>query len=168
MTTGYLALGSNLGDRLSTLKKAVTELGLDSSIRVVAKSNIYETLPYGDVPQDNYLNAVLRIETALSPLDLLNKTQQIENELGRMRTIHWGPRTIDIDLLLLGDSTLDSERLTLPHKEITKRSFVLIPLADVYLEQKLFGQTFSQLIEATGNQQEVWKSKESWEETNGQ
>ncbi|MGY3777069.1 2-amino-4-hydroxy-6-hydroxymethyldihydropteridine diphosphokinase [Isobaculum melis] len=167
MTTGYLALGSNLGDRLLTLKKAVTKLEQTSAIQVVAKSIIYETLPYGDVPQDNYLNAVLRIETALSPLDLLNKTQQIEQELGRVRTIHWGPRTIDIDLLLLGDTTLTSERLILPHKEITKRSFVLIPLADVYVNQTLFGQSLPELIEATGNQQEVWKSKESWESING-
>lgn len=162
MTVGYLALGSNLGDRLSTLKEAVHLLSKSEKVTVLKQSYIYETEPYGGVTQDNFLNAVIKIETDLSPLELLDVTQNIENRLGRKRIIHWGPRTIDIDILLLGSEEISSERLTLPHAEIKKRSFVLIPLKDVYEKDSLFHNTLDELIEKTGNKMDVWKSKESW------
>lgn len=162
MTICYLALGSNLGNRLSLLKKAVILLSQENAIEVLKQSKIYETEPYGDVPQDNYLNAVIKIETSLSPIDLLNTTQKIELELGRERLIRWGPRTIDIDLILMEGVTYQDERLTIPHIEIVKRSFVLIPLKDVYEKTELFGKNLEQLINETGNQEEVWKSRESW------
>ncbi len=162
MTIGYLALGSNLGDRMSYLTQAVTYLSETEGISVLGKSKIYETEPYGDVPQDNYLNAVVKIETSIEPLKLLDITQGIEAKLGRERLIRWGPRTIDIDLILLGDKHVNTERLTIPHIEIKKRSFVLIPLKDVYEEDTLFGQTLENLINQTGNKEEVWETTESW------
>lgn len=162
MTIGYLALGSNLGDRLDYLKQAVNLLNQDEHIQVIKKSAIYETKPYGEVPQDNYLNAVVKIETSYEPLTLLQQTQAIEAKLERKRLIHWGPRTIDIDILLLENQEVNKKELSIPHKEIKKRSFVLIPLRDVYAHEKLFEQTFDELIEATGNKKEVWKNEESW------
>ncbi|MDT2829360.1 2-amino-4-hydroxy-6-hydroxymethyldihydropteridine diphosphokinase [Vagococcus carniphilus] len=162
MTIGYLALGSNIGDRLATLKKAVRLLSKSEKVTVLKKSFIYETEPYGGVAQDNFLNAVLKIETNLSPLELLDLTQGVENSLGRERLVRWGPRTIDIDLLLLGTEEITSEKLTIPHIELKKRSFVLIPLKDVYEEETLFNETLGELIETTGNKMDVWKSKESW------
>lgn len=158
----YLALGSNLGNRLETLQKAVELLEQDGAIQVMKKSKLYETLPYGDVPQENYYNAVIQIKTTCNPLQLLDKIQAIEKILGRKRLIHWGPRTLDIDILLMGDEKIATDRLTIPHKEILKRSFVLIPLKDVYPKALFQGQAFETLITDTGNQAEVWLSKESW------
>jgi 2-amino-4-hydroxy-6-hydroxymethyldihydropteridine diphosphokinase len=162
MKKAYLALGSNLGDRLLTLQKATALLEQDAKIHVLAKSKLYETLPYGEVPQDNYLNAVLQIETAYEPFELLALTQEIEKKLGRERLIHWGPRTLDIDILLLDGVQMNTPTLTIPHAEMFKRSFVLIPLADVYEENTLQGKTFNEWIEATGNREEVLTNGESW------
>ncbi|OTN87873.1 2-amino-4-hydroxy-6-hydroxymethyldihydropteridine diphosphokinase [Enterococcus sp. 7E2_DIV0204] len=162
MTISYLALGSNLGDRLETLQKAVKLLDQEPEIQVIKKSKLYETLPYGDVPQENYYNAVIQINTTYDPLQLLNKTQAIEKKLGRERLIHWGPRTLDIDILLMNGEKIATDRLTIPHKEMLKRSFVLVPLKDVYSEETYQGKSFDQLIATTGNQAEVWLSKESW------
>ncbi|WP_430607517.1 2-amino-4-hydroxy-6-hydroxymethyldihydropteridine diphosphokinase [Enterococcus sp. AZ170] len=162
MTIGYLALGSNLGDRLRTLQEAIELLNQDEDIQVLKKSKLYETLPYGDVPQENYYNAVIQIKTTCEPLQLLNKTQAIEKKLGRERLIHWGPRTLDIDILLMNDEKIATERLTIPHKEMLKRSFVLVPLKEVYPEAAFQGKSFDAWITSTGNQAEVWLSKESW------
>lgn len=162
MTISYLALGSNLGDRLETLQKAVELLDQENDIQVMKKSKLYETLPYGDVPQENYYNAVIQISTTCEPLQLLEKTQAIEKALGRERLIHWGPRTLDIDILLMGAEQVATERLTIPHKEMLKRSFVLVPLKDIYPEVTFQGKSFDELIASTGNQAEVWLSKESW------
>ncbi|MBO0440866.1 2-amino-4-hydroxy-6-hydroxymethyldihydropteridine diphosphokinase [Candidatus Enterococcus ikei] len=162
MRIAYLALGSNLGDRLETLHKAVELLNQEKDIQVLKKSKLYETLPYGDVPQENYYNAVIQIKTTCEPIQLLEKTQAIEKILGRERLIHWGPRTLDIDILLMDDKKVTTERLVVPHQEMLKRSFVLIPLKDVYPENVFCGKSFDEWIEATGNQSEVWISKESW------
>ncbi|EGP4917793.1 2-amino-4-hydroxy-6-hydroxymethyldihydropteridine diphosphokinase [Enterococcus faecium] len=105
----------------------------------------------------------MKIETQLSPIDLLDKTQEIEKRLGRQRIIRWGPRTIDIDILLLDNSSYSDERLTIPHIDMTNRSFVLIPLKDVYSQETLFMESIDHLIMKTGNKEEVWKSQEDWE-----
>lgn len=157
----YLALGSNLGDSLHNLQEA-RRLLVDEHLQVTASSQLYETAPYGPVPQDDYLNAVLRVETDYSPEALLAHAHRIEEQLGRKRLIHWGPRTIDIDILLMEGSTVDTPDLKIPHPEIAKRSFVLIPLADVYLKEELFDQSFDQLIAATGNADEVKLSQKVW------
>lgn len=163
MMETYLALGSNMGDSLGYLKQAVEQLDQHSEISVLRKSDIYETDPYGDVPQDDYLNAVIKIETALSPHELLKTVNEIEVKLDRERLIRWGPRTIDIDIVLMGDLEIETPDLIIPHKELTKRSFVLIPLKDIYTKEMLKGKTLEEWIELSGNADEVRQTNESWD-----
>ena len=105
---------------------------------------------------------MIRIETSLEPGILLGKIHQIEADLGRVRTIHWGPRTLDIDILLMEGVKLTTPRLTIPHVEITKRAFVLIPLQDVYQEKTLQGKSLSEWIAATGDEKTVRLSEKVW------
>jgi 2-amino-4-hydroxy-6-hydroxymethyldihydropteridine diphosphokinase len=128
---GYLGIGSNLGDRLAYLQLAVDELAHRSRIAVVAVSRVYETAPVGGPPQDAYLNAVVAIETDRDPTDLLNECQLIEERAERVRVERWGPRTLDVDVLLLDDWRVDLPDLTLPHPRMWERGFVLAPLRDV-------------------------------------
>lgn len=157
----YLALGSNLGNRLENLHQAVAMLDDHPQIQVLEKAGIYETEPYGDVPQDDFLNTVISVETTLSPRELLKYIHKVEKRLGRERLIHWGPRTIDIDILLMEGQTLTTPELTIPHVELTKRSFVLIPLQDIYHE-KLYNKPLDEWIQASGNAHEVKISQEGW------
>jgi len=131
MSRAYLGLGSNLGDRLTLLRKAETRLAAVPGIHILARSSIYETEPVGLMHQPWFLNRVLLIETTLDPHALLDVLQQAEDSLGRTRTVRWGPRTIDIDLLLYDDNTVTSERLKIPHPELPHRRFVLLPLAEL-------------------------------------
>lgn len=151
-----------MGDTLENLKLARQHLAEDEGISVIAASNLYETAPYGYTDQDDFLNAVLKIETNYTATELLAVTQGIEQEMGRKRLIHWGPRVIDIDILLLGTTQLATKELTIPHVELTKRSFVLIPLQDVYAEAELLAKPVSEWIEASGNQEEVQVSTKEW------
>ncbi|WP_071131810.1 2-amino-4-hydroxy-6-hydroxymethyldihydropteridine diphosphokinase [Enterococcus timonensis] len=153
---GYIALGSNLGDRLKNLQTARDYL-LAAGIEVLAQSAIYETKAYGVTDQADFLNAVLAVETFFAPLDLLAETQKIEQTMGRVKLYRWGPRNIDLDILLLGEISMVTPSLNLPHIELTKRSFVLIPLADVYSEKLLLGETIEKWIQQSGNAQEVKK-----------
>jgi 2-amino-4-hydroxy-6-hydroxymethyldihydropteridine diphosphokinase len=127
----YLGLGSNLGERLAILQQAVDRLAREPGIRVVASSRVWETDPVGGPPQPDYLNAVIRIDTDLTPFELLDASQRVERALGREREVRWGPRTIDIDLLLFGDQRLDVPLLTVPHPRMTSRAFVLLPLLEL-------------------------------------
>ena len=129
--TVYLGLGSNLGDRQGYLDKAIEELGKDSAITVKKVSEFIETEPYGPVEQPDYLNGVAEIETILDPDELLSVVHDIEQEAGRERVIHWGPRTLDLDILFYDDRIINTEHLTIPHPEIQKREFVLKPLAEI-------------------------------------
>jgi len=125
-TTAYIGLGSNLGDRHEYLRFALRHLpGL------VAVSNLYETDPVGGPAQDSYLNAVAKLETTEDPFTLLDTCLAIELAAGRERTVRWGPRTLDLDVLLWGDATISSPRLTVPHPRINERRFVLQPLSDI-------------------------------------
>jgi 2-amino-4-hydroxy-6-hydroxymethyldihydropteridine diphosphokinase len=137
MTIGYLGLGSNLGDRRAHLQAAVDALGRHG-VRVLASSSTYDTDPVGEVlDQPAFLNACLRIETDLGPEALLDACKAVERDLGRTLGegyVRHGPRPIDVDLLLLGDEPYRSERLTLPHEQVTARRFVLIPLLELDLE----------------------------------
>jgi 2-amino-4-hydroxy-6-hydroxymethyldihydropteridine diphosphokinase len=130
--TGYLGLGSNVGDRESNLRRAIDELGRHE-VAVEATSSLYETEPVGEIlDQPDFLNAAIRIRTGLDPEGLLGVCKAIEVELGRMFAgPRHGPRPIDIDLLLLGDVELETEALTLPHPEVTSRRFVLEPLLEI-------------------------------------
>ena len=131
MTKVFLGLGSNLGDREKNIKEAVRQLqesGIAGEMRI---SSIYETEPEGVKDQPLFLNAILKIETDLSPRDLLGMLQAVERRLGRKKVRKWGPRTIDLDILLYGDLVLREEDLEIPHPLLAKRSFVLDPLAEI-------------------------------------
>jgi len=130
--TGHLGLGSNVGDRRANLQAAVDALPAHG-VRVLAASSVYDTEPVGEVlDQPDFLNAVVRIETALEPEELLDACKAVERELGRAAGgVRHGPRPIDVDVLLLGDVTHASERLTLPHEQVTSRRFVLVPLLEL-------------------------------------
>ncbi|MBN2023827.1 MAG: 2-amino-4-hydroxy-6-hydroxymethyldihydropteridine diphosphokinase [Pirellulales bacterium] len=132
MSICLIGLGANLGDRVRTLQAAVDLLAHEGSVRLLAKSRWHETLPVGGPPgQPPYLNGAATLETTLTPETLLERLQTIERALGRARGRRWGPRTIDLDLLLHGEEVLDSPRLTVPHPRMAWRRFVLAPAAEV-------------------------------------
>ncbi len=129
--TVYLGLGSNLGDKEGYLDYAVDQLGKDDYIRVNRVSSYIVTKPYGNVEQDDFLNGCIEIETLYSPQELLEIINDIEQGAGRKRVIHWGPRTLDIDILLYDREIIMEENLKIPHAEMARRSFVLEPLCEI-------------------------------------
>ena len=151
---GYLGLGSNEGDRVANLRAARHALAAHA-VEVVASSSVYETAPQGEVlDQPDFLNACLRVRTALGPEELLDAAKAVERELGRAPGgVRHGPRPIDVDVLLLGDLTFGSERLTLPHREVTSRRFVLEPLLELDPGLKLpDGTPVAPLLDAVRDQ----------------
>jgi len=133
MSRIYIALGSNLGDKKANLDKAV-KLMQDHGIKIEAVSKYIISEPYGVTDQPEFLNAVVRAETVLPPLDLLDILLEIENTMGRVRLRHWGERNIDLDLLLYDDVHMNTEKLTIPHPDMKNREFVMKPLKEVWLE----------------------------------
>ncbi|MDQ0216173.1 2-amino-4-hydroxy-6-hydroxymethyldihydropteridine diphosphokinase [Oikeobacillus pervagus] len=127
----YLSLGTNLGDRILYFKKAVERISQEENILIKASSSIYETDPVGFVNQGKFLNIVLKIETDLTAGDLLDVCMEIEKELGRIRYFKWGPRTIDLDILMYNQENIETERLIIPHPRMHERAFVLIPLLEI-------------------------------------
>lgn len=125
----YLSLGSNLGDRLQNL--AAAEEQLPPGVQVENRSKVYETEPWGYIDQPRFLNQVLSAHTSLSPLDLLDYLKGIEVSLGREPGFRYGPRSIDIDILVYGDQVIDLEKLKIPHQRLPERAFVLVPLAEI-------------------------------------
>jgi 2-amino-4-hydroxy-6-hydroxymethyldihydropteridine diphosphokinase len=141
-----LALGTNLGDRPGNLLAAIA--ALPPAVTVLEQSFIYETLPWGVTDQPDFLNMVIKGETHLLPQDLLRNLKELEIRLGRIPSIHYGPRKIDIDILFYGDLILNTPELTLPHPHLHERAFVLVPLADLAPEQNhpVFGKTIRELL----------------------
>jgi len=131
VTRAHLALGSNLGDRLAFLRGAVAALEATPGLSVAACSRVYETAPVGGPDQGRFLNAVVAVDTDLGPEELLAVAQRIEDGADRSRAERWGPRTLDVDVLLVGETQVQTPRLTLPHPRMWERGFVLAPLADV-------------------------------------
>ena len=129
--TAYIGLGSNLGDREAYLKAGLSELSAHPEVQIKKVSSIYETTPIGYTRQPLFLNAVAALETTIPAPSLLLKMQDIEAHHQRQRTIHWGPRTLDLDLLLYGSKQIDSPDLMLPHPHLTERCFVLAPLCEI-------------------------------------
>ena len=127
----YLGLGANLGDRLAYLQDAIDALFDEPGIDLVAVSPVYETVPVGGPPQPGYLNAVVALDTMATPRELLGVAQRLEVGAGRVRLERWGPRTLDVDVLLVGDELVDDEDLVVPHPRMAERAFVLAPLADL-------------------------------------
>jgi 2-amino-4-hydroxy-6-hydroxymethyldihydropteridine diphosphokinase len=131
----YLSLGSNQKDRLAQLEKAVRFLSLEKEIHIEAVASVYETEPVGFTDQPLFYNTVVQIRTTLEPIALLLRCQAIERKLERKRTIRWGPRTIDIDLLLYGSVQMHTEQLILPHPRMYEREFVMIPMREIQTGQ---------------------------------
>ncbi|MFM7061389.1 MAG: 2-amino-4-hydroxy-6-hydroxymethyldihydropteridine diphosphokinase [Actinomycetes bacterium] len=127
----HLALGSNLGDRLANLQGALDGLAATQGIEVVARSSVYETDPVGGPVQDDYLNAVVEVDTTLTPQELLAVCGRLEQAAHRVRLERWGPRTLDVDVLLVGDLVVATDDLEVPHPRMWERTFVLAPLHDV-------------------------------------
>ncbi|KGJ90698.1 2-amino-4-hydroxy-6-hydroxymethyldihydropteridine diphosphokinase [Colwellia psychrerythraea] len=131
-TIAYIGLGSNLSDPKVQVSNAAKEIADITNCRVIALSSLYLSKPMGPQDQDDYINAVVSLETSLSALDLLNALQKIENSAGRVRKDNrWGARILDCDILLYGNKNIDNERLTVPHYGMTVREFVLLPLAEI-------------------------------------
>ena len=130
-TTAYIGLGANLGDREATLRRALELLDGRPGITVAAVSTLRETDPVGRLDQPRFLNGAARLETDLPPRALLDALLDVERELGRERTVRWGPRTVDLDLLVHGELELDEDGLTVPHPRLHERRFALEPLAEL-------------------------------------
>ena len=143
----YIALGSNLGDKKAYLDQAVKALKQHKECRVQKVSSYLVTEPYGGVEQDDFLNACLSLDTLLSPEELLDLLHEIEQAAHRERLIHWGPRTLDLDILLYDNEVLETEDLIIPHIEMHKRDFVLKPLAEIapYKRHPILGKTIGEL-----------------------
>ncbi|TWT06239.1 2-amino-4-hydroxy-6-hydroxymethyldihydropteridine diphosphokinase [Planomicrobium sp. CPCC 101079] len=154
MNDSYLSLGSNMGDRLGMLKQAVRLLMEHHAIEVAGISSLYETEPVGFTEQPPFLNMVVRIKTDLPALTLLGICQEIERRLDRKRIIHWGPRTIDLDILLYNQENMETEQLVIPHPRMHERAFVLIPLLELNPELKGFEKPKDQGVR-------LWKTYDS-------
>ena len=145
----YVALGSNIGDKKSYLDEAVEKLKNHPLCQVIKVADYIQTEPYGGVEQDVFLNSALELRTLLYPEELLRLLNQIEAEAGRERTIHWGPRTLDLDILFYDDCIIDTPFLTIPHIDLQNRDFVLIPMAQIapYHRHPVLNCTMTQLLD---------------------
>ncbi|OZU89550.1 2-amino-4-hydroxy-6-hydroxymethyldihydropteridine diphosphokinase [Virgibacillus indicus] len=170
MNKVYLALGTNIEPRINYLSNALQELEESRDISIRRKSPIYETAPVGYTDQGDFLNMVIEADTALSTIELLDKCQQIEKELGRKRGIRFGPRTIDLDILLYNHENSKMERLIIPHPRMHKRAFVLIPLNDIApnliipATEKRVADLINELPESDKKDVTIWTQKDSADE----
>jgi 2-amino-4-hydroxy-6-hydroxymethyldihydropteridine diphosphokinase len=151
MRVGF-GLGSNIGDKPDNIRKALKLLEDLGVARLTAVSRIYRTPPWGVLDQGDFANACAIGETRLSPYELLAAVKKIEADMGREPTRRWGPRLIDVDILFLGDHTLDDPELTLPHKELFGRGFVLLPLAEIAPDLVLDGVPVAEALEGVDSE----------------
>ncbi len=148
--TAYIALGSNMGDRERYLKTALNSIGKIKGCQVEKASSFLRTAPYGGVEQEDFLNGCAKIRTLFTPQELLSALQAIEKEAGRERKIHWGPRTLDLDIIFYDREIVDEENLQIPHIEMEKRDFVLIPLGEIapYLRHPVTQKTVKEMTDS--------------------
>ena len=145
-----LALGTNMGNRVENIEDAILKLGADGAIQIVARSRLYRTAPWGVTDQDWFVNACVGVQTALSPHELLKRCQSVENDMGRVRTLHWGPRIIDVDIVAIRDRQINDPDLVVPHPLIAERAFVLVPLKDIAPWLTLGGKSLDVMLDALG------------------
>ena len=147
--TCYLAVGSNLGDRNANLDSVCLEIEKNKEIQLLAKSDYIETKPYGVLDQPDFLNGAIKIKTILTPAELLSFCKETEHLAGRIKTRHWGERTLDVDILMYGDTILFTDELKIPHPEMHKRDFVLTPLCQIepYLIHPIKNMSISELLD---------------------
>lgn len=138
--TAYIGLGSNLDDPVAQVKLAICELAAVTGIAVTQRSSFYSNPPLGEIEQPDFINAVVEIRTTLTAVQLLKRLQEIEIQHGRQREMRWGPRTLDLDLLLYDRSIIDTETLTVPHPHLHERAFVLFPLTEINSEINVPGK----------------------------
>ena len=155
MAEAFIALGGNVGDVRSIFDKAIARLCGDEAVRLIARSSDYRTPPWGVTDQPPFINAVIAIATTLEPHALLARAQDCERAFGRDRSgeHHWGPRTLDLDLLAYDDRTINDATLTLPHPHLLERAFVLVPLAEIAPDRAIGGQKVRDAlarVDATG------------------
>lgn len=163
MNNVFLSIGSNIGDRLDHLTEAVRALQRNEGTNVISISSIYETAPVGYTDQADFLNLVVKIETELDPFAVLELCQQIEQGLGRKRTIRWGPRTVDLDILLYNNDNIEAENLTIPHPRMHERDFVLVPLLEIastLIHPKTGQQLSREAAYQTDGSVRLWKTIE--------
>jgi 2-amino-4-hydroxy-6-hydroxymethyldihydropteridine diphosphokinase len=153
MPRAWVGIGSNIGDRLDYVKRALESMAALPSTEIESVSSVYETVPVGAAGQQHFLNAVAELSTGIEPVELMRRLLAIENECGRVRTGVWGPRTLDLDLILYDDVEMESRELTLPHPRARGRAFVLVPLAELSPDLSFPGETASvrELLAALGD-----------------
>lgn len=161
MAVVYLSIGSNIGDRITQLHQAVTALRQIVAVTVEAVSGVYETEPVGGVVQDDFLNIAVKLTTSLTPHQLLDELHQIEQMLHRRRLVHWGPRTIDLDIIFFDQLVSDDPVVTLPHPEAHNRLFVLVPIKEISRDDAPIHQLVNQMIAQTSDQNWVRKYNEN-------
>jgi len=152
MIKAYLGLGSNIGDTKKNIDTSIELLKQHPKIKVLKISSFYETEPIGFTEQEWFLNIVVEIETELQPYDLLDYCNEIESILKRKRILRWGPRTIDIDILLYGDYISTNQKLTIPHPRMMERAFVMIPLKEIAPNIVIMGKSIDDIIKGMKTQ----------------
>ncbi|MBC8490552.1 MAG: 2-amino-4-hydroxy-6-hydroxymethyldihydropteridine diphosphokinase [Ignavibacteria bacterium] len=157
MTRVYLGLGSNVGDRYKFIIRAIEEIEKIQGVNLISKSSVYETEPWGNKEQNRFLNSVIEVNSNLEPLKLFRELKRIEKRLGRMKNIKWAEREIDIDILFYDDDIIRNDTLEIPHHEIEKRRFVLVPLEEIASNfiHPVFNKTILELLESTDDISEV-------------
>lgn len=159
----YIAIGSNIDDREHYLLSSIKTINEHQKIDVILSSSIYQTDPVGYEDQDRFLNMVIKVKTNLSPFDLLSYLQKVEIEYGRKREIKWGPRTLDLDILLYNNENIETEDLIIPHPRMTERAFVMVPLLEIGVEGEIpyIGMPLSKQINELRDREGVlvWKRK---------